>query len=96
MGVFRRHKIQNDLILRRQNLIGDFKVKSPQSNQRKIIDFKVKTISPITRDPLDVPSAEESRRLSQSEGYRTVPLSGTFTVKSWGVFRPQISKRGTF
>ena len=92
MGVFRRHKIQNDLILRRQNFIGDFKVKSPQSNQRKRIDSKIKSISAITRRPLDVKSSEARKRLSQSERYRTVPLSGTFTVKSGGVSSPQKSK----
>ena len=73
-------------------MIGDFKVKSPQSVIKKRIDFKLLTISAITLRPLDVPPAEARKRLSQSKRYRTVPLSGTFTVKSGGVFVPQISK----
>ena len=46
----------------------------------------MKSISAITLDPLDRKTSEDCKRLSQSERYRTVPLSGTFTVKS-GVFR---------
>ena len=77
-------------------MIGDFKVKSPQSVIEKIIDFEIKSISATTPLPLDVPSPEGSRRLSQSKRYRMSYLSGTFTVKSGGVFRPQIPKGHVF
>ena len=40
-----------------------------------------------------MPPAEERQRLSQSKGYRMVPLSGIFTVESGGVFVPQNLKR---
>ena len=77
-------------------MIADFKLKSHQSVNEKIIDFKLNSISAITLDALDVKSAEGRRRLSQSKGYRMVPLSGTFTAKSGGVFCPQNSKRACF
>ena len=70
-------------------MIGDFNVKIDQSNHQKRIDSEIKSISAITLDPLDVPSSEARGRLSQSTRYRMVPLSGTFTVESGGVFVPQ-------
>ena len=96
LGCFVCTKFLNGMFLRRQKLIGGFKVKSPQSNQRKWNQSKTKCISRITRDPLDVPSSEESRRLSQSQRYRMSYLSGTFTVKSWGVSCAQNLKRAHF
>ena len=75
-----------------KNLIGDFKVKIDQSNHIKRIDSEIKSISRISLDALDVPSSEDRGRLSQSKPYRTSYLSGTFTVKSGGVFVPQNSK----
>ena len=93
MGLKSCHKIPKAIHFRRQNLIGGFKVKIDQSVNEKRIDSKIKTISAITFGPLDVPSSEARRRLSWRKRYRTVPLSGTFTVESGGVFVPQNSKR---
>ena len=73
-------------------MIADFKLKSPQSVNEKRIDFKLNSISAITLDALDVKSAEGRRRLSQSKGYRMVPLSGTLTVKNGPQKLPQNSK----
>ena len=77
-------------------MIGDFNVNIDQSNYQKRIDSEIKSISSISRRPLDVSSPEGHGRLSQTKGYRTVPLSGTFTVESGGVFVPQISKWACF
>ena len=79
-----------------KNLIGDFKVKSPQSINKKRIDFEIKSISAITPLPIDVPSSEARGRKSELTLYRTVPLSGTFTVESGGVFVPQLLKTHEF
>ncbi len=95
-GSFSATKFQSGLFLRRQKLIGDFNVKSPQSVNEKRIDFEIKSISAITRDPLDLPSPETSWRLNQSKRYRTVTLSGTFIVESGVVFVPQNSKAAYF
>jgi hypothetical protein len=84
------------MYLGRQNLIGDFNIKSHQPITEKRIDFKLLRISAISRGPLDRRRAEDCWRLSQSKRYRMVPLSGTFTVESGGVFVPQISKTATF
>ncbi len=82
--------------LRRQNLIGDFKVKIDQPITEKRIDSEMKTISAITRDPLDRKSPEARCRLSQSERYRMSRIQGTFTVESGGVFVPQLFKTQYF
>ena len=60
------------------------------------IESKLKTISAITRDPLDRKTSEDCKRLSQSARYRTVTLSGTFTVESGGVSSPQLFKTASF
>jgi hypothetical protein len=96
VGVFLCHKIPKWINLGAKSLIGDFKVKSQMGNQQKRIDSEIKSISAITLDPLDVPSPEGHGRLSQSKRYRMVPLSGTFTVESGGVFVPQLFKRHLF
>ena len=58
-GWFLRHKFPKRVHLRRQKLIGDFKVKSPQPNTENRIDFtKLLRISAISRGPLDVPGPE--------------------------------------
>jgi hypothetical protein len=57
-----------------------------------VLGFGRASISRLSRDPGKSKTSEDHRRLSQSRGYPTVPLSATFTTNFWGVYRAQNSK----